>query len=34
MTAAIHASGIGRWRQFERHLQPLIAALHESGALE
>jgi hypothetical protein len=29
----INARGIGRWRAYERHLQPLLEALAESGAL-
>ncbi len=30
----INARGVGRWRKYERHLEPLITALHEAGALE
>ena len=29
----INARGLGRWRTYERHLQPLFAALAERGAL-
>jgi tetratricopeptide (TPR) repeat protein len=29
----VNARGIGRWRAYERELAPLIAALHEHGAL-
>ena len=29
----INARGLGRWRQYERHLQPLLAALAEGDAL-
>jgi hypothetical protein len=29
----INARGLGRWRTYERHLAPLIDALHKSGAL-
>jgi hypothetical protein len=29
----VNARGIGRWRAYENHLQPLIAALAEGGAL-
>jgi Flp pilus assembly protein TadD len=29
----VNARGLGRWRPYERHLQPLIAALAEWGAL-
>jgi tetratricopeptide (TPR) repeat protein len=29
----VNSAGIGRWRAYERHLQPLITALRESGAL-
>jgi tetratricopeptide (TPR) repeat protein len=29
----VNARGIGRWRSYERQLAPLIAALHENGAL-
>jgi len=29
----VNARGLGRWRPYERHLQPLIAALAEGGAL-
>jgi hypothetical protein len=27
----LHASGVGRWRRFERHLQPLIDELLAAG---
>ena len=30
----INARGIGRWREYERHLSPLIDALREYGALD
>jgi hypothetical protein len=29
----VNSAGIGRWRAYERHLQPLIAELRLSGAL-
>jgi len=29
----VNAAGIGRWRAYERHLQPLITALRASGVL-
>jgi Flp pilus assembly protein TadD len=29
----VNARGLGRWRPYERHLQPLLAALAEGGAL-
>ncbi len=29
----VNARGLGRWRAYERHLQPLLAALAEGGAL-
>jgi tetratricopeptide (TPR) repeat protein len=30
----VNAKGIGRWRAYERHLEPLIAALREAGVLD
>jgi Flp pilus assembly protein TadD len=30
----VNARGLGRWRQYEQHLAPLIRALEESGALD
>lgn len=30
----INARGIGRWREYEQHLGPLIASLRDSGALD
>jgi Flp pilus assembly protein TadD len=30
----VNARGIGRWRDYESHLAPMIAALKESGALD
>jgi hypothetical protein len=30
----INARGLGRWRQYERHLEPLIEALRDGGALD
>ncbi len=30
----VNARGIGRWRQYESHLAPLIAELEAAGALE
>jgi tetratricopeptide (TPR) repeat protein len=30
----VNPRGIGRWREYERHLAPLIEALDESGALK
>jgi tetratricopeptide (TPR) repeat protein len=30
----INARGLGRWRPYERHLSPMIAALRDSGALD
>ena len=30
----INARGLGRWRPYERHLAPMIAALRDSGALD
>jgi len=32
--APVNAAGIGRWRQYESHLAPLIAELDAAGALE
>jgi hypothetical protein len=29
----INARGHGRWRAYERHLQPLLAELEKSGIL-
>jgi hypothetical protein len=29
----VHGRGLGRWRPFASHLEPLIAALRDSGAL-
>jgi hypothetical protein len=30
----INADGVGRWRMYERQLEPMIAALKEAGALD
>lgn len=30
----VHDRGIGRWRAYAKHLQPLIAALNKSGAID
>jgi hypothetical protein len=30
----IHARGIGRWREYAHHLDPLLAALRDSGSLD
>jgi hypothetical protein len=30
----VNARGIGRWRQYETHLAPLITELEISGTLE
>jgi Flp pilus assembly protein TadD len=30
----VHARGLGRWREYEHHLMPLITALEESNAFE
>jgi len=29
----VNASGLGRWRAYESHLRPLVAALAENGAV-
>jgi hypothetical protein len=34
VTEKINARGIGRWRQYETHLAPLIAELEIAGALD